>query len=539
MAGPVDIFADVPDVFADVPVRTGPRAGWLERSQARQNAARAQSDIDEAKNQPMKDTIAHGALAAADTMALGMADEVRGLWAGTGALVPGGESPTEAYARARDDQREASSMAAEQSPAAAYVGEQVGTYGPALLGGAASMARTVPQLIKEGARAGAVGGATSGFGHGEGWDDSISRAEDGAVVGALLGGAGAGAGRLAAPVLQKLAGSARNGLDATGRAAGAVVDLADRNPMARDGAAFVSGGSSAAGLGGLRLVSKMLQRKPAPATPPTAAPAPPVLGEGGHWPAPGGGLAPRPSSSPVPVLERAAAPTPVTPSVPVAGPAGAVPPTAPRLRPRPDLPPDVMAGMPPRAAAPAASPKPPKLTRKPRAQAPRADAPQWVKDAPIVGTVEGAPPAGGLNTYEGAVAALRATKDAGDRLVLSSRLDDMGWSSAQRDQLFKAAGLQTQAEQLASAAPSAPAPKPSAPLPEPVPDSGPPLSGAQEARRASGAQIGPRAPLSADELKAAAVDAVAKGEPLKALAKRLGVRQSDVSTFYKAAQIGN
>jgi hypothetical protein len=49
----------------------------------------------------------------------------------------------------------------------------------------------------------------------------------------------------------------------------------------------------------------------------------------------------------------------------------------------------------------------------------------------------------------------------------------------------------------------------------------------------------PGAPMSSEQLRAVVRAAVKAGEPIKALAKRLGVRQSDIQTMYRAAQIGN
>lgn len=48
----------------------------------------------------------------------------------------------------------------------------------------------------------------------------------------------------------------------------------------------------------------------------------------------------------------------------------------------------------------------------------------------------------------------------------------------------------------------------------------------------------PTGPLGADELKAEVAAAVQRGEPLKALADRLGVNQGDIAAFYKGAQLG-
>jgi hypothetical protein len=120
---------------------------------------------------------------AADNLGLGLADEARGVLTAIPRLVPGGESPGDAYRRGRDAQREKSQDYQSGKVGAQYgAGDLAGTIGNVALGGANLKAAS--SLKAAAAQNTAMGGA-AGFGAGEGGPESL-------FLGALGGLAGAG-----------------------------------------------------------------------------------------------------------------------------------------------------------------------------------------------------------------------------------------------------------------------------------------------------------------------------------------------------------
>lgn len=271
---------------------------WLEKSQARQNAAREGQQLADLEERSEADQWAHGALAAANTLGMGAADEARGGFAAVAPLLLGGFAASdrtrgafadlveplstgaaealrsrpladmgERYRRARDTQREASAQAAEENPLAYGTGELVGTLGPALLptGGAAQAARAAGAKAgaKAGATVGGITGAAGGFAGGEGaWDSLKQMALGGALGTALGGGFGALGGLLpakapsapssgsrAAAALQRLT----EGVSDVGRK---VASAAEDHPVARGALGLATGGTSEAALAAARAVAK-------------------------------------------------------------------------------------------------------------------------------------------------------------------------------------------------------------------------------------------------------------------------------------------
>lgn len=186
-----------------------------------------QADINQAEQEAegylagpsTEDKLGAGAMAAADTMGFGLADEVRGLGAGALNLLRTGDvgESVGKYQGARDEQRAADAEAQEAAPESYGIGQLLGNI-PALIGGGAAASKAG---IKAGAAIGAGTGAAGGFGHGEGIEDSLKGAGKGTVVGGVLGGL---AGRLGAgarpsaptatpPVAPPTSGIAQRGAD--------------------------------------------------------------------------------------------------------------------------------------------------------------------------------------------------------------------------------------------------------------------------------------------------------------------------------------
>lgn len=174
---------------------TAREAVRLVRSQSAQDAARAGVESDEALREPtFGERAAAFGQGAAETLGFNAADEVRGLATAVPRLVPGGESPVDAYVRGRDAQREASAAVSDAVPSAYGWGQLGGVAGSAGLGLAkagATAASQAPRLVAaaRGAAGGAAQGAASGFFGGEGAADSLIGAGKGALVGAALGSA--------------------------------------------------------------------------------------------------------------------------------------------------------------------------------------------------------------------------------------------------------------------------------------------------------------------------------------------------------------
>jgi hypothetical protein len=148
-----------------------------------------------------KSSFADAAFGALDTFnagtTFGLNDEIQGGLRAIGAMVPGGESPAEAYTKERDRVRASKSAFREENPMAAPALEMVGGGATGVMG--ASKAAAIPVIKNLGhtgrqVLGGAAGGAATGFGESE----AIS---SGQLVGDTL--AGAGIGGVAGPVLGK------------------------------------------------------------------------------------------------------------------------------------------------------------------------------------------------------------------------------------------------------------------------------------------------------------------------------------------------
>lgn len=226
----------------------------------KQDMARGRQGIKDVEETTTGERVGAGLLGAANTMSFNLADEVRGLATAIPRLVPGGESPIDAYVRGRDAQREEAKAAETRNLKSTLGGEVAGNI-PSLVGG---FAAKVPQAIttaakqgvgalaKEGAKIGAAGGAVGGFGAGEGLVDSIKQMLFGGGVGGVLGGVGGGLGGLASAETRAASSGAKpaapapasSGPGIARRGAAAVVDLAgkavERAPMAA-GAALGGG----------------------------------------------------------------------------------------------------------------------------------------------------------------------------------------------------------------------------------------------------------------------------------------------------------
>jgi hypothetical protein len=181
----------------------------MQKRQALADVAReASNEIDrynESEN-PMTKAAAFG-MGAADTMALGYADEARGLLelanpmthVRTAQALARGEQPRnllDVMGEARDDQRDASKQLQELAPGYYGTGGLAGSAVGMVGGGGATGVKTFGQAVKGGAKVGAGTGAAVGFGQGEGAEDSLLDGAMGAVLGAMFGGAAGGAGSL-------------------------------------------------------------------------------------------------------------------------------------------------------------------------------------------------------------------------------------------------------------------------------------------------------------------------------------------------------
>jgi hypothetical protein len=203
---------DMPHTTAEHWNGTSGFPGMKQRAQHASNASYQRSVSEDEANRPVSDDVAAGILAAgnaADT--LGVADEFRGLYGGAGAalgtLAGGGglddvkRNAREAYEHGRDQQREATAQAEENSPMASAAGQQVGIWGPGIASIWAKAPQLAAQVVKnsgplsallKSALAGSAMGGASGLGHGEGdVDEQLKQAGGGALVGAGLGAAGA------------------------------------------------------------------------------------------------------------------------------------------------------------------------------------------------------------------------------------------------------------------------------------------------------------------------------------------------------------
>lgn len=127
----------------------------------------------------------------------GFGDEAAGLVAGAGALLPGGQSPAQAYRAQRGETLEALEGAREARPLTTLTGDIAGSLAtpiPALRAGARLATRIASPVLRGATRVGAgmlagagIGGA-HGFGRAEGGPvDRVMAARDEALIGTLLG----------------------------------------------------------------------------------------------------------------------------------------------------------------------------------------------------------------------------------------------------------------------------------------------------------------------------------------------------------------
>lgn len=125
-------------------------------------------------------------------LTMGWGDELNALKAGAGAMLPGGQSPADAYNATMQAQQAERALYEKSNPARAMVGEVAGGLaGAGKLGGAVKMGKSfiqaAPRLIGAGAAAGAVSGAGSAD-PGERTDGAVSGGLIGAAAGPLLMG---------------------------------------------------------------------------------------------------------------------------------------------------------------------------------------------------------------------------------------------------------------------------------------------------------------------------------------------------------------
>jgi len=121
---------------------------------------------------PVPEDVSGVARKAAQGATLGLSDELRGVAAGVGAMLPGGRSPGEAYSAARDAERRALQRFGQARPAASLAAEVGGGLATGI-GGAARTgilkgAQTLGQLLRRGAAVGAAEGGIAGFGYAQG-----------------------------------------------------------------------------------------------------------------------------------------------------------------------------------------------------------------------------------------------------------------------------------------------------------------------------------------------------------------------------------
>lgn len=202
-----EVYATLPDEQKqdiEALVARGHSRRFAMRSILAQDQARGQQAIRDVEETTLGERVGAGALGAANAMSMGFADEVRGLATAIPRLMPGGESPIDAYVRGRDVQRGEAKAAEQRNLRSTLGGEVLGNV-PTLVGG---LAAKVPQgiaaasrqglsaLVKQGAKVGAAGGAVGGFGYGEGVGGSLEQAAKGAAIGGLFGAAGGAVGGL-------------------------------------------------------------------------------------------------------------------------------------------------------------------------------------------------------------------------------------------------------------------------------------------------------------------------------------------------------
>ncbi len=350
-----EVYATLPDEQKqeiEALVARGHNRRFAMKSILAQESARGQQAIRDVEETTLGERVGAGALGAANAMAMGFADEARGLATAIPRLVPGGESPVAAYVRGRDVQR-GEAKAAEQRNLRSTLGGEVLGQAPTVVGG---LAAKVPQgiasaakqglgaLVKQGAKIGAAGGAVGGFGYGEGAAGSIEQAAKGAALGGLFGAGGAALGGLPGALRPKAPAAPSPAIPATppkaptpglGRElAGKVASVLEAKPGSPKAIAkgFVPG------LGGVEQIAKAF----APDVPPPAPVGPTVPWQpaAGTSTADVGALAPKAAPGEVTrellaLKAKAAAPPPtppplppeaLAPDVPTAAPAGGPPP---------------------------------------------------------------------------------------------------------------------------------------------------------------------------------------------------------------------
>lgn len=181
----------------------------------------------------------------------GLSDELRGIAAGLGAMVPGGRTPGQAYGQAVEAERQALETFGQARPGASMAAEIGGGIASGLIPGGAVIrggtlagrtlapAASIGSAVGRGAAVGGVGGGLAGFGYAEGGlTDRAVGAGVGAATGAALGAAIPAAGKAmqlrkpSAATLLRSVGRRTNQADIEGalQRMGPQATLADVNP---------------------------------------------------------------------------------------------------------------------------------------------------------------------------------------------------------------------------------------------------------------------------------------------------------------------
>lgn len=318
------------------------------------------------------DNPASAAMGAANAASFNLADDVRGIATAIPRLVPGGESPGDAYRRGRDAARINTAEAQADSPTGYAAGETLSSLATALMptGSIAGASRQgLGALAGQGIKVGGGTGLVAGYGADgapdeQGVTDTILRMLGYGAGGAALGAAGG----LAPALATKIPGAvkATPGALRTLKAA-----LGDAFEGARYGATKEGGGitpaiASAVDEGIGRVVPRRVHKSQIADAAPEGSP------RAEQWIAEEAARDAKPPP-PVPPTEES-----LVPEVDQEQLQGMLA----RLRGELDTPVTPVAAPRKRARRPAPAPAPPDV-----------EAPQWAKDAPVVGSIENVAPA--------------------------------------------------------------------------------------------------------------------------------------------------
>lgn len=456
----------------------------LVRSQHMQDVVREGVQADEETRDPTQaEQLGAAGMGAADAATFGLGDEARGVAIGAKRALVDGQNFGDAYESGRDDARAFSQGKLAGSFGA---GQLAGTAAQAGLGLGAGVAGVGTGLAgnaaEQGIKLGAATGALGGFGEGSGAVDSIKKALMGGVAGAALGGA---PGAVAGEIASRGAPAVAEGVTAAPEEA--APSTADASP------------------GGVVDLLRKIREMPGPAKAilrhvPLAGKAINIVDSLAEF-----GLlkkSPEASAAPAPELDSDALRT-IMKNLGIADPNAPSSAPAAKLADA-DIPPSMQA-----ARATPSTPASPDWHFTPDGETPIPPEAQAEMDA-IAARVKGeavTPPSStsSMRSPRGKI----PSPQADDHVAALAEQPDSGERAAALKNLLaknrEAPEMQPMADAVARSMPLAPK---------------------------------QGAPLSTNALKEAARAAVKNGEPMKALAKRLGVRQSDIAAFYKGAQLG-